>query len=85
MRHAAGEFRKLDSRIKQTNDDRRCEFFNTEKGYGFIQKDEGGEVFVHISAIVDGVELLPGQKVRFVERPSRKQDGKTEARDVLLV
>jgi cold shock CspA family protein len=60
-------------------------FFNTEKGYGFIEKDEGGDIFVHASAIVDGVELLPGQKVRFVERPSRKQDGKFEAHDVLLV
>lgn len=26
-------------------------WFNAEKGYGFIQKEDGGDVFVHYSAI----------------------------------
>ncbi len=43
-------------------------FFNTTKGYGFIQPDDGGkDVFVHITAVqaagMDG--LREGQKISF--------------------
>ena len=43
-------------------------WFNAEKGYGFIQPDEGGEdLFVHFSAInQSGYKTLDeGQKVTF--------------------
>ncbi len=43
-------------------------FFNTTKGYGFIQPDDGGkDVFVHISALERaGIHSLgEGQKVSF--------------------
>ena len=42
-------------------------WFNPKKGYGFITKDEGGDVFVHYSAIdMDGFRTLQeGQKVEF--------------------
>ncbi|ACR80742.1 MULTISPECIES: cold-shock protein [Kosmotoga] len=42
-------------------------WFNSSKGYGFITKDEGGDVFVHFSAIeVDGFKTLDeGQRVEF--------------------
>jgi len=42
-------------------------WFNGEKGYGFIQTEEGQDVFVHFSAIQgEGFKTLEeGQKVTF--------------------
>jgi CspA family cold shock protein len=62
------------------------EFFTPSKGYGFLRPDDGGpDIFVHVNAVVEGVTLMPGQRVKYVERPSRRRDGTLEARDVLLV
>lgn len=45
----------------------KVKWFNAEKGYGFIQTEEGGDVFVHFSAIQgDGYKTLTeGQSVEF--------------------
>jgi CspA family cold shock protein len=42
-------------------------WFSNEKGYGFIARDSGEDVFVHFSAIAaDGYKTLTeGQKVEF--------------------
>ena len=42
-------------------------WFNASKGYGFIERPDGSDVFVHFSAIeADGYRSLQeGQKVEF--------------------
>ena len=42
-------------------------WFNAEKGFGFISRENGGDVFVHFSGIAsDGYKTLEeGQKVTF--------------------
>ena len=50
-------------------------WFNSQKGYGFIQPDQGGkDVFVHVSAVErSGLgELAEGQKVGFELRRDQK-------------
>jgi cold shock protein len=49
-------------------------WFNGEKGFGFISREGGEDVFVHFSAIQgDGYRTLEeGQRVQFDVGPGRK-------------
>jgi len=49
-------------------------WFNSEKGYGFISREEGPDVFVHYSAIqMNGYRTLEeGQRVEFDVGPGKK-------------
>jgi CspA family cold shock protein len=51
-------------------------FFNAEKGFGFISREQGDDVFVHYSNIQGGgyKSLETGQVVEFEVGPGRKGD-----------
>ncbi len=56
-------------------------WFNDQKGYGFIQPDDGGkDVFVHISAVQrSGLNgLVEGQKISY-ELETDRRTGKQSA------
>jgi CspA family cold shock protein len=59
-------------------------WFNDQKGYGFIQPDDGGkDVFVHISAVQrSGLNgLVEGQKISY-ELETDRRTGKQSAGDL---
>jgi CspA family cold shock protein len=59
-------------------------WFNADKGFGFISREGGDDVFVHFSAIQgDGYRSLEdGQRVEFDVAPGRKGE---EAQNVRVV
>jgi CspA family cold shock protein len=61
-------------------------WFNGQKGFGFIQPNDGGnDVFVHISALERAglMGLAEGQKVNF-DLKEDKMRGKTSAENISL-
>ncbi|MDO5574222.1 MAG: cold-shock protein [bacterium] len=62
-------------------------WFNSQKGFGFLTNDEGGDdVFVHFSAIMsDGFKTLDeGQKVTFETEQDPKDSRKLKAVNVCV-
>lgn len=69
---------------KQTIMQGTVKFFNNEKGFGFISREGGTDVFVHHTNIAGNgyKSLQEGQAVEFEVGPGRKGE---EARNVTLV
>ena len=62
----------------------KVKWFNAEKGFGFIEREGGEDVFVHFSSIIaDGFRTLnEGQKVTFETEPDPKNPEKLRAVNV---
>jgi CspA family cold shock protein len=51
----------------------KVKWYDVEKGFGFLSKDDGGDVFVRASALPEGVATLkPGSRVEFGVAQGRK-------------
>jgi len=43
----------------------KIRFYNEDKGFGFIQGDDGQEVFLHASVLPSDAEVQPGMRVEY--------------------
>jgi cold shock protein len=56
-------------------------WFSTQKGYGFITQDEGGDIFVHVTGLAPGTTALDeNQRVEFELSEGRKGPQATDVK-----
>jgi CspA family cold shock protein len=59
----------------------KVKWYDVEKGFGFLSKDEGGDVYVRSSALPEGLAgLKPGMRVEFGIAQGRKGDQALQVR-----
>jgi len=50
----------------------KVKWYDATRGYGFINHDEGGEIFFHRTSVHEHKPLGPGEPVTFEVQPSDK-------------
>jgi CspA family cold shock protein len=61
----------------------KVKWFSTQKGYGFIEQDEGKDVFVHVNELASGVATLEeNQTVEFEVTQGQKGPQASNVRPV---
>ncbi len=50
----------------------RVKFYDEGKGFGFIQQDDGSEVFLHASVLPEGTVIKTGARVEYSVAEGRK-------------
>ena len=59
----------------------KVKWFSAEKGFGFLSREDGHDVFVHRDALPAGTtELKPGQRVEFGVAQGRRGDQALQVR-----
>jgi CspA family cold shock protein len=77
----SGAEREIVSNVMATG---TVKWFNSEKGFGFISRESGDDLFVHFSSIQgDGYRSLEeGQRVQFDVAPGRKGEEAQNVRPI---
>lgn len=50
----------------------KVRFYDEERGFGFIQGDDGAQVYLHASVIPDGAEVQQGTRLEYSVADGRK-------------
>jgi cold shock protein len=43
----------------------KIKWYNTKKGYGFVESEEGKDIFIHRSSVPDGLFLKEGDSIEY--------------------
>jgi CspA family cold shock protein len=74
LSNPSNQYYRKEFQIMSEKEQGTVKWFNGSKGYGFIERESGEDVFVHYSAIVGNGfrNLEEGQRVQFVVTQGQK-------------